>query len=472
MATSYRRGGRPAASRSTRGRRSGERLRDTFAIQRDQRMLELTGFALMILLTFIGGGIAGDLQIAALGIVTVVTIGVLAFDGGFAAVARLPFAARLFVAGIVALPMLQLVPLPPALWQALPGQELRVAVLGYAGAASSWQPLSLVPVSTAQSAIQAIIFVVLLVALLAMTDAGRVRAAWLVLALTLLGTAIGVLQVATGGQPRVHASSHEGALLGFFANKNHMGLALAASLPLAAWLLRVGEGRRGRLWFPFIGYWILVLVALVATNSRAGLLLGLLASVAIGWRMMRGRRARYRFALAAGAAAVIGFVATSSIFDALFNRFNSVSDDLRLQFWQHTTPLIATYRLSGSGIGSFERLFVVNEQLGWVKPTYVNHAHNEYLEIALETGVAGYLLLLLGVAVMAVAWFRLRNEGEGGRAEAGWAAGLVVAMIALHSGIDYPLRRMATFPLAATACALLLAAWLPRRSAGEGTDPQ
>src|SRR5690606_4034235 len=55
------------------------------------------------------------------------------------------------LAAIAALPLLQLIPLPPGLWTALPGRSEPALALELAGIAPGWTPLSLVPERTWRS---------------------------------------------------------------------------------------------------------------------------------------------------------------------------------------------------------------------------------------------------------------------------------------------------------------------------------
>jgi hypothetical protein len=51
----------------------------------------------------------------------------------------------LLLLGALALPMLQMVPLPPSMWQALPGRELFAEAAAATGQAQPWRPWAIVP---------------------------------------------------------------------------------------------------------------------------------------------------------------------------------------------------------------------------------------------------------------------------------------------------------------------------------------
>jgi O-antigen ligase len=101
---------------------------------------------------------------------------------------------------------------------------------------------------------------------------------------------------------------------------------------------------------------------------------------------------------------------------------------------------------------------------------YVNHAHNDYLEVALETGLPGILLLLAFLAWFALAALTAwRSSAEGGNLAR--AATLVILVVLLHSLVDYPIRTAAVAAVFAASCALLLPPRVRRRSSREGAKP-
>ena len=78
----------------------------------------------------------------------------------------------------------------------------------------------------------------------------------------------------------------------------------------------------------------------------------------------------------------------------------------------------------------------------------MNHAHNDYLELALETGLPGILLLIAFLAwwcwQAAAVW---RSPSSNHLAK---AATIASAAIMAHSIVDYPLRTSAIAALFAT----------------------
>jgi O-antigen ligase len=131
-----------------------------------------------------------------------------------------------------------------------------------------------------------------------------------------------------------------------------------------------------------------------------------------------------------------------------------MAQEARFAAWPTVVQAAWSFMPLGAGVGAFERVFRAAEPLGLVGPTFFNHAHDEYLEIWLETGVVGPAL----VAAFAV-WFALasvrawRRGGEPLARGASVGVGLILA----QSVVDYPLRTETVACLFAFACGCLAA---------------
>jgi O-antigen ligase len=108
----------------------------------------------------------------------------------------------------------------------------------------------------------------------------------------------------------------------------------------------------------------------------------------------------------------------------------------------------------GSGLGSFRRVYHLYERPEQVTNIYVIHVHNDYVELALETGVAGIVLMALFLAWWAVAVRRVWRTAEAGPFAR--AASIGSAAILVHSLVDFPLRT-AAIGASFAMCAGLLA---------------
>jgi len=110
----------------------------------------------------------------------------------------------------------------------------------------------------------------------------------------------------------------------------------------------------------------------------------------------------------------------------------------------------------GSGSGSFQSVYRLQEPLSSVTTTFMNHAHSDWLELMLETGLVGAvlaaLLLTWWVARVRATW---RAEPPDRFAQ---AAAIASAAMLLHSVVDYPLRTAALSAVFAMCIALLAGA--------------
>ncbi|MGQ9841722.1 MAG: O-antigen ligase family protein, partial [Anaerolineae bacterium] len=182
--------------------------------------------------------------------------------------------------------------------------------------------------------------------------------------------------------------------------------------------------------------------ALILTSSRgawAGISVGGLVAEAMA---VTARRAPGRYwvvtlsvaALVLLAAlgltvAVVAWPAADRLLGGVAGADNSVLS--RAQLWRDGLALIGDYPFTGSGAGSTMMVYSTYAMLLHVG--YISHAHNLFLQMALEQGVPGLAAFL---ALWALAWAGLakRSNGE----EDGWRAATAAALTALvvHGTVD------------------------------------
>jgi O-antigen ligase len=107
----------------------------------------------------------------------------------------------------------------------------------------------------------------------------------------------------------------------------------------------------------------------------------------------------------------------------------------------------------GSGLGTFRSVYQLYENPAQVTNTYVIHAHNDYVEVALELGLPGILLMIAFLA-----WWMRAVSKVWRRPDSGvWAraASIASGVILIHSLVDFPLRTAAIGAVLAMCLALL-----------------
>ncbi len=364
---------------------------------------------------------------------------------------------------LLAIPILQCIPLPAEFWLKAPGQQARFAALTASGVELGWRPLSLDPASTL-SAIPALFppIAMFLVTLELQPDERRwVSAAWIVLALTGLGLGLAQMTQPDGGWAYPYAYTNTGSLVGWFANRNHEAAMLLALMAPAA-VLAVGRG-----WTRWIGggFLLMAVVAIGAVGSRAGIVFTAPVVVLTGAVLLRHRgwmRRRWRVAGFVGLVVVSVLTVALLALTPILNRFGPDSGpEFRYQAWPLIWREAALHLPFGSGVGSFDRIYRAIEPLRFVGAKFFNHAHNDYLEVWLETGWLGALAFVIVVAWFVAAATRAWSAQGSSLAR---AASVGVLALAAMSWVDYPLRTEAAVCL----FAFLLAATAPARDARRG----
>jgi hypothetical protein len=136
--------------------------------------------------------------------------------------------------------------------------------------------------------------------------------------------------------------------------------------------------------------------------------------------------------------------------------------DARVAFARNTWEAAWTFMPFGSGLGSFVPVYQMFERPeDALLDKFANRAHNDLLEVWLEAGIVGLLLisLFLGWLVLMI-WRVWRPTQLPNQLPIDVllmrAASVVLVLLLLHSLVDYPLRTTALSVLFAFCCGLLL----------------
>jgi O-antigen ligase len=358
------------------------------------------------------------------------------------------------------LPLLQSIPLPPTLWSTAPGRDLVVQSFEAAGI-SGWTSLSVDPHRTLLALSALVTPLAVLIIGWSCRQADLISLGWLVVALALANFLLGSVQVLTLGElgSLYDTFLAGGVMNGTFANRNSTGLFLVGALGLAALL---PPPRLHPVVLPArIALCALLLVGIVLTRSRTSLVLAaipiLLTALRVFWWSSRNvpseRRAR-RVLLAGGvvglgaALAAAGLALVPGRVADTVERFQALGDDARFYIWEDGAYAASRYWPLGAGVGTFDDVFQVDESLENMTKRRAGRAHSDYLELAIEAGLPGLLIVTAWLAFLAWLAWRVRLSRLRWFA---WANAAFLLVIALQSITDYPLRNQALLAVAGFA---------------------
>jgi O-antigen ligase len=231
----------------------------------------------------------------------------------------------------------------------------------------------------------------------------------------------------------------QGTGFGSYINRNHYAGLMEMLIPFGLVISSFRSVPRSLRVLSIFGSLVMV-TSIFASRSRGGMLS---VTIAVGvfvfhyWRNEHhGKRMRtLLIALALSAAFIAYFaydrVASRSVMEA--------GDSMRWQITRDSIHLLAQHPLLGSGLGTFTAVYP--QVRSFPTDLFVNAAHNDYVQLAVETGLLGVLFtaaFLLLVLRNAFQWIH--------RAQQDWFSAVTLAatigMVALliHSLLDFNLE--------------------------------
>ena len=383
---------------------------------------------------------------------------------------RLPLvrgeAALHWIVGVIcAWVVLTLIPLPPALWSALPGRTPIVSGYRLLDLSLPWLSVSLDDARTVRSALSLLVPVTTYLLVRRLDQAARI---WLligVLAVASLSFVLGVAQQigGSGSSLRFYAITNPDSPVGLFANVNHHATLLVVIVPLgAAWMNGWSRSSgRARLLAGFAFALLVgaVTLGLVLAKSLAGL--GLLVPAVLGGLAIlidypgdRSRRIIPAIACVAIALTLTCFLVLGNA--SIAGKFADVPTS-RAVATPITLKAARDHMPVGSGLGTFAPVFAANQPDETVSASWMNHAHNDVAELVLELGLVGALAIAsFAVWLGRITWAAWMSS-VADRSPVARAATLALLLISLHSFVDYPLRTAAIASLFGALLALALA---------------
>ncbi len=217
---------------------------------------------------------------------------------------------------------------------------------------------------------------------------------------------------------------------GTFTNPVFYAIFLVITAPLAAYCMFFAKTRTKRI----IGFLCFVCsVAGIAVSYSRGPYLAV--AVAFMCLFFYGKKYFIRLLLMAGAILGVLLVTSSGVFRRLLTIFSSddISINTRSDIWKACFEMLDGHLLFGYGTGTAN----IGDQLRDVYAIDQPHAHNLLLEVLLENGIIGALLMIAFFVIFLIKTIRLLRRGS-------FCKNIAVTCIASFAGFcicsltDYP----------------------------------
>lgn len=363
----------------------------------------------------------------------------------------------------VGIPLAQLLPLPARLWHAAPGREQLLAASALVGTGEGWRPLSIAPDRTVSALLSLLPPIVMLGLVAQLSRREQLLLLGIVAAGGVLSSVLAAVQLTGGVGFILYPQSNAGQLPGLMASRNAQAdlllIALAATLSLAAALPAPTPAAR---WGIAGGVGAVLIVALLLSASRAGLLLLVIPfGMAALLRRSRARRLRggrlllglSAFATLVGAGALLA--SQNDMAARSLQRFHASADPRQVALWPDAKEAARVFWPAGAGLGAFVPAFESVERLEVVDDTAPHRAHADYLEYAIEAGLPGIAFLICFLPLLIWRMVKQLDKSEAAYRPIAVFAVSSIAVILLHSAVDYPLRAMSLATLAGLSIGLL-----------------
>lgn len=365
---------------------------------------------------------------------------------------------------IVALPALQLIPLPPTIWTSLPGREILVSIYRDAGMALPWQPLSVAQARTWNALFSLAAPLALLIFALSLDEQRHHKLLLLLISVGFFSGVVGLIQAIgpANGPLYFYRITNNGLSVGLFANRNHQAAFLAMMYPMLAAYLSLMKGKPDWLFFQraiALAGALLLIPLILMSGSRGGFILAPVGMLLGFWvykspvthlragdgpNVQRIRYVTYGLILVFLAVVTIAILRTSTL-DRLIE--TDPAGELRIQALPIVMNALERFLPFGSGLGTFVEVYKIYEPNALISESYFNHAHNDIIELVLTAGIPGVLLLMWVGALMLLSLRSLVRNRRVAAGERGFSAQVmgragfsILTMLALSSAADYPLR--------------------------------
>jgi O-antigen ligase len=376
----------------------------------------------------------------------------------------------LFITVGLGLTALYLLPIPQAQWETLPGRAFYLEVAHWLQQ-QHIEPrfsLSLIPDETLIAFLSLLPPLALFLAVGGLSNERTQQLVIVFLGIAALEASIGLIQYASNNPTFFFGIPPNGqSAQGTYLNRDHFAALMEMALPIAIGLTlyTLGNHHRhrdenGTSWLTFHqtliygSLMLLILLGGIFSRSRAGVFLSIVAVLLSSLTFARHIGGKQSAGITAVFGTIAGGLAVSIGLVPILNRFVTQDplEDGRWEIFKHSVEGIKTFFPFGSGPGTFPdvyRGFQPIEQM-----MFINNAHNDYLELLFEMGIAGAFIIAAFVLLYLYGWVKLWGKQWTQLHFIQNAAGIGIFIILLHSFADFNLHTPANMIAFTFLCGL------------------
>lgn len=255
-----------------------------------------------------------------------------------------------------------------------------------------------------------------------------------------------------------------GSIYGPYVNHNHYAGLMEMLTPFPL-VLAVSHFTSGNRKIAVAGVAALMAASIFLSGSRGGMAAFVAQMIVLTALMVRKRKGNWKQAIILGAflATVIAFLVwmggnelTRRLISIHSEAREELSGGVRFTIDRDCLRMMLKRPLFGWGLGTFPTVYP--EFRSFYTTFFVNHAHNDYLQLLVETGLAGFSIALwFLVLVFRNAAGKLKNWTDTATGAMTVAALLGCVGILVHSFLDFNLQIPANAALFYVLCAMAAA---------------
>lgn len=365
--------------------------------------------------------------------------------------------AIVLLVSFLAIPIIYLIPIPYEWWIELPGrlryQESVEWLYQQGSTPTPYLAISIIPYKTAHALLAMLPLIAITLVVGSLTFSFRYKLVVLFLILASIQALIALVQFTNPNAEWLSwlAADTGRSSQGTYRNRDHLATFMIIALPMAIGLMIYSIGLKQSidagtqetkewritttLFYLFV--LLLILAGAVFTRSRAGILLTLLVLIITLPLFAPHMGGKKTLGITASILGLGGAILASIGLIPVLNRFilSNAAEDERWRMASITIKAIKEFFPIGTGPSTFQEIYRGFQPVDQLH--FINHAHNDYLELILETGALGIAVLVLTLLVYIRGWVAMWDTRWDRERIIKTAAGVGILMFMLHASLEF-----------------------------------